>query len=485
MHPISTPDPRRWKALSFIALAQLMVVLDTTVVNIAMPAAQSGLGMPDRDRQWIIAAYTLAFGGLLLFGGRVADLVGRKRTFLIGLAGFAVASAIGGAAVNGPMLIAARAMQGTCGALLAPSALALITVAFTDTAERAKAFGVYGAIAGGGGAIGLVLGGILTEYLNWRWSLYISIPFAVIAGVGALAVIREPSAVRDPGRLDVPGVLLSTGGLVLLVSAFAATESEGWTGSLTLRLFAVAIGLLAAFVVVESRVKAPLLPLSVLADRTRGGVYLALGLSVISLYGLFLFMTYYLQIVKEFSPVVTGLAFLPMAVCLAIGSTQIAGRLPRVAPKVVMGGGFAVAAVGVLLLTRLRVDSGYFTLVLPAGILLGLGLGTAFVPAMNLATLGVDERDAGVASAVAVAVQQLGGSIGTVVLNSVAAVSTAGYIAAHSTGRGEPTKAVEHAGMTHGFAFASWWTVAILLLAVLSTVALVGRVSGRSPVRVG
>ncbi len=284
-----TPDPGRWKALVFIALAQLMVVLDATIVNIALPSAQQDLGISDGNRQWVITAYALAFGGLLLFGGRIADLWGRKRTFIVGLAGFAAASALGGAATGEAMMLGARALQGAFGALLAPAALSLLAVTFTDAKERAKAFGIYGAIAGGGGAVGLILGGFLTEYLNWRWTFFVNIPFAVVAAVGAYLVVREPADGRNRSPLDVPGVILSTLGLVALVYGFTRAESEGWSDAGTIGLFVGSAVLLLAFVVTESRVKSPLLPLRVLADRNRGGVYLSLGLAVIAMFGLFLF----------------------------------------------------------------------------------------------------------------------------------------------------------------------------------------------------
>ncbi|MGO4421600.1 MFS transporter, partial [Streptomyces sp. MCAF7] len=273
-------DPRRWKALIFIALAQLMVVLDATIVNIALPSAQDALDISDGNKQWVITAYALAFGGLLLFGGRLADLWGRKQTFIVGLIGFAAASALGGAALNSPMLMGARALQGIFGALLAPSALSLLAVTFTDAKERAKAFGIFGAIAGGGGAVGLILGGVLTEYMNWRWTFFVNIPFAIVAAVGAISVIREPAESRNPAKLDIPGVLLATLGLVSLVYGFTRAESDGWTAGITLGLFVAAVVLLAAFAVVESRVKAPLLPLRVVTNRNRGGVYLSLGLAI-------------------------------------------------------------------------------------------------------------------------------------------------------------------------------------------------------------
>ncbi|RSS41965.1 MFS transporter [Streptomyces sp. WAC08241] len=460
-----TPDPGRWKALVFIALAQLMVVLDATIVNIALPSAQQDLGISDGNRQWVITAYALAFGGLLLFGGRIADLWGRKRTFIVGLAGFAAASALGGAATGEAMMLGARALQGAFGALLAPAALSLLAVTFTDAKERAKAFGIYGAIAGGGGAVGLILGGFLTEYLNWRWTFFVNIPFAVVAAVGAYLVVREPADGRNRSPLDVPGVILSTLGLVALVYGFTRAESEGWSDAGTIGLFVGSAVLLLAFVVTESRVKSPLLPLRVLADRNRGGVYLSLGLAVIAMFGLFLFLTYYLQVVKGYSPVRTGFAFLPMIVGMITGSTQIGARLmTRVPPRLLMAPGFLAAAVGMLLLTRLEIGTSYAGLILPAQLLLGLGMGTAFMPAMSLATHGVDPRDAGVASAMVNTSQQVGGAIGTALLNTIAASATTAYLTGHAAGATTPAaqKLLQLQGMVEGYAAAIWWAVGIL-----------------------
>jgi EmrB/QacA subfamily drug resistance transporter len=458
-------DPRRWTALVFIALAQLMVVLDATIVNIALPSAQHALGISDGNKQWVITAYTLAFGGLLLFGGRIADLVGRKRMFIIGLLGFAGASALGGAAVNTGMLLGARALQGAFGALLAPAALSLLSVMFAEAKERAKAFGIYGAIAGGGGAIGLILGGLLTEHLDWRWTLFVNVAIAVVAVTGAALVIREPEGARNRNGLDIPGVLLGTLGLVALVYAFTRAESNGWSAGSTVGLFVAAVVLLAAFAVVESRVKAPLLPLRVVADRNRGGVYLSLGLAVIGMFGLFLFLTYYLQVVKGYSPVTTGLAFLPMVAGMITGSTQIGARLmTRVPPRWLMGPGFLVGAVGMLVLTRISVGSSYAGLVLPGEILLGLGLGTAFMPAMSLATYRVQPRDAGVASAMVNTSQQVGGSIGTALLNTIAASATAAFARTHHAGSPAAAKLLMAQGVVHGYSTAIWWAVGILLV---------------------
>ncbi|MEV4558908.1 MFS transporter [Kitasatospora sp. NPDC049285] len=466
------PDPRRWKALAFIALAQLMVVLDATVVNIALPSAQVDLGFADSTRQWVITAYALAFGGLLLFGGRVADLWGRRRTFMVGLIGFAAASALGGAAANTAMLLGARALQGVFGALLAPAALSLLAVMFTDGKERAKAFGIYGAVAGGGGAIGLILGGVLTEYLNWRWTFYVNIPFAVIAIVGAVMVIREPAVGLNRNRLDIPGVLLVTTGLVSLVYGFTRAESNGWGDGTTIALFVAAAVLLAAFVFVESRVKAPLLPLRVIADRNRGGVYLSLGMAVIGMFGLFLFLTFYMQQVLGYSPVKNGLAFLPMVAGMITGSTQIGARLmTRVPARFLMAPGFLVAALGMLILTQIDVGTSYWQ-VLPGLVLMGLGMGTAFMPAMSLATYGVQPRDAGVASAMVNTSQQVGGAIGTALLSTVANSAATAYAKAHGAAATNPDL-FKLQVQVHSYSTAIWWSFGILILAGLTAFTLV------------
>lgn len=463
---IRLPDPSRWKALAFIALAQLMVVLDATIVNIALPHAQTALGITDANKQWVITAYALAFGGLLLFGGRIADLWGRKRTFVVGLIGFALASALGGAAQNQGMLFGSRALQGVFGALLAPAALSLLAVMFTDAKERAKAFGIYGAIAGGGGAVGLILGGFLTQTLNWRWTFFVNIPFAIVAAAGAYFVIREPAGSRNRSSLDIPGVVLSALGLVSLVYGFTRAESSGWSDALTIGTFVAAGVLLLAFVLTESRVKSPLLPLRVVMDRNRGGVYLSLGLAIIAMFGLFLFLTYYLQVVQGYSPIKTGFAFMPMIVGMITGSTQIGARLmTRVPARLLMGPGFLTAAVGMLLLTQLEIDSSYAAVVLPGQLLLGLGMGTAFMPAMSLATHGVEPRDSGVASAMVNTSQQVGGAIGTALLNTIAASAATAYATSHAALGATDPELLKLQSMVHGFTGAIWWAVGILVVA--------------------
>ncbi|MFJ9200019.1 MFS transporter [Streptomyces flaveolus] len=457
-------DPRRWWGLVVIALAQLMVVLDATIVNIALPSAQRDLGMSDANRQWVITAYTLAFGGLLLLGGRIADLVGRKRTFVIGLIGFAAASALGGAAVSPAMLFGARALQGVFAAVLAPSALSLLTTTFTDSRERGKAFGIYGALAGSGAAVGFIVGGVLTEFLNWRWCLFVNIPIAVVAVTGALVLLRDRPGHADV-RLDVPGVVLGCGGLVALVYGFSEAQPRGWSDPLVLALFAAGVVLLGIFVWWQTRAPVPLLPLHIIRDRNRAGCFLTMMLAVIGMFGLFLFMTYYLQVILDYSPVQTGLAFLPLTATIVIGSTQISARLlPRVGPRMLMAPGMLLASGGMVILTQMTVHSQYTTDILPALLLMGLGMGLTFMPVFSTATAGVAPQDAGVTSATVNTSQQVGGSIGTALLNTVATSTSASWIASHLT---DPTRREEiiKEGIVHGYTVAIWLAAGIMLLA--------------------
>jgi EmrB/QacA subfamily drug resistance transporter len=299
----STGDhDRRWLILAMLSVAQLMVVLDATIVNIALPSAQQALHFSDSSRQWVVTAYTLGFGSLLLLGGRLSDLFGRKLILITGLVGFAVASAVGGTAHSFNTLIAARAVQGIFAALLAPAALSLLTTTFTDSRERGKAFGVFGAIAGAGAGIGLLLGGFLTEYLSWRWCLYVNLVFAAIAATGALLLLPKQARPARP-RLDIPGVLTGSAGLFALVYGFSEADRNGWGASSTMGFLAAGVALLVAFVVIERRVAHPLLPLRIVANRSRGGAYLAMLITAMGMFGVFLFLTYYLQQTLGYSPV--------------------------------------------------------------------------------------------------------------------------------------------------------------------------------------
>ncbi len=445
------PADRRWLVLVVVAVAQLMVVLDSTVVNIALPSAQRSLGFPNSDRQWVVTAYALAFGSLLLVGGRLGDMYSRKWVFITGLAGFAISSAIGGAAVSFEMLVAARTLQGAFGAILAPSALGTLVSTFQDPRERGRAFGVFGSVAAGGGGVGLILGGVLTQYLSWRWTLYVNLVFAVIAAAGALAFMRSSRAANPP-RMDWPGAVLACAGLFFIVFGFSHAETAGWTATLTIGSLVLGVLLLAGFVVAERRSSHPLLPLRVILDRTRGGSYVAVGLSGIAIFGVFLFLTYYLQDVKGYSPVTSGLSFLPMIGCILLSSNVSSiVTLPRWGPRVLIASGMLLGAAGMTYLTQLTVTSSYVGGILPALLLLGLGFGMIFAPAINTATAGVQRQDSGVASALVNTMQQVGGSIGTSALSTIALTATASYLAVNHTGRLAPAVAATH-GYTVAFA---------------------------------
>jgi EmrB/QacA subfamily drug resistance transporter len=448
---------RRWLILGVVCLAQLMVVLDATVVNIALPTAQRDLAFSNADRQWVVTAYSLAFGGLLLLGGRLSDLLGRKRMLITGMVGFAAASALGGAATGFGMLLAGRAIQGAFGAMLAPAALSTLTVTFTNPAERGKAFGLYGAIAGAGGAVGLLLGGVLTEYLSWRWCLYINVVFSVAAVTAAVRLLRNQR--RDTGvRLDVPGTVLVVAGLICVVYGLSRAETDGWGAPLTITLLVVGVVLLMVFAGVEQRVAHPLLPLRIVLDRFRGGAYLAIGLSATGMFGIFLFLTYFLQESLGYSPVTTGLAFLPMiAALMASSTTSSALLMPRMGPRLLVPAGLVIAAGGlVILAAELGSDTSYVAVILPALVVVGAGLGLVFGCAMNTATYGAARADAGVASAMVNTCQQIGGSIGTALLNTIAASALSSYLVTH----GHSPAAVAAAAV-HSYVVAFWVSAAI------------------------
>lgn len=455
---MSTLDPLRWKALFVIAVAQLMVILDATIVNIALPSIQADLGISDADRQWVVTAYTLTFGGLLLLGGRIADFAGRKRMFIISLVAFAAASALGGLAANAELLYAARGLQGVSAAVLAPAALALISVTFTDSKERAKAFAVYGALSGGGAAIGLVLGGALTEFASWRWTLWINVPIALLAIALAIPFVRESRTEARTGY-DVPGAVTVTLGLLAIIFGITRAESEGWTGTSTLVFLGVGLVLLAFFVVIESRSPHALLPLRILANRNRGGAYLASFFIGVGLFAIFLFLSYFFQGVLGYSPLESGLLFLPLTAGIIVSAGITSRLLPIIGPRFITGGGFALTIVGLLLLQRMSENSTYIGDILPSMILVGLGIGFVFVPLSATALFGVGDADAGVASAVLNAAQQVGGSVGVAFLNTIATSATTAYIVANQLSGPNGAALVE--GFTTGF----FWSAAILLVA--------------------
>jgi len=474
------PDPRRWLILVIIAVAQLMIVLDLTVMNLALPSAQKALHFSDVDRQWIVTAYALSFGSLLLFCGRLADLVGRKLMFITGLTGFAVASAVGGASVNFEMLVTARACQGVFAAMLAPAALSLLTTTFSDPKERGKAFGVYGAIAGAGAAVGLLLGGALTSYLSWRWCLYINLVFAAVAIAGGALLLKKQERLPG-GKLDIPGVILVSGGVFCLVYGFSNAALHGWSAASTYGFLVAGVVLLVAFAFWQGRASHPLLPPRVVLDRNRGAAYLAILIVGAGLFGIFLFLTYYMQVSLGYSPVISGVAFLPMVACVATAA-NVANivLLPRIGPKPIVIVAFLLLMGGQIWLTRIGVRGDYVADILGPLMITGIGMGFLFSTAINTGTYGIDPRDAGVASASVNTGQQLGGSIGTSLLNTIAASATTAYITTHlSALHGHPTQATLHvvqaAGFVHGYTTVFWWCTGLFAVGAVVCGALMRR----------
>jgi EmrB/QacA subfamily drug resistance transporter len=448
----------RWIALAVIGVAQLMIILDASIVTIALPKAARALDISDANRQWVQTAYTLSFGGLLLLGGRIADYVGRKRVFLIGLLGFAGASALGGAAQNAGELFGARALQGAFAALLAPSVLSLITTTFTEAAERAKAFAVYGAISGTGGAIGLIAGGALTDLVSWRWTLFVNTPIAIAVAIASLPLIKESRAEGDR-RYDVPGAVIATAGLVSLVYGFTEASVHSWTAPLTVGLIGAAVALLTAFVVWEQRTSHPLLPMRIVLDRNRGGAFGAFLLATLGMFATFLFLTFFFQTVLGWSPLKSGFAFLPFPLGIITSATIASRTLPRFGPRPLATIGFSMATLGLVWMTQLTPDSSYVLHIAPAMLLMSLGMGHVFVPLSSTALLGVPQHDAGVASALVNTMQQVGGSLGVAFLNTIATNATVAFAASHG--------GVSPAAVTHGFTTAFTWSAGVFALATI------------------
>jgi EmrB/QacA subfamily drug resistance transporter len=455
---------KRWWILAVIGIAQLMVVLDATIVNIALPTAQQDLGFSDDNRQWIVTAYALAFGSLLLLGGRLGDFFGRKRIFVVGLLGFAIASAIGGTAQSFEVLVASRALQGVFGALLAPGALSLLSTTFTRADERGKAFGIFGAIGGGGAGVGLLLGGVLTEYLSWRWCLYVNLAFAIPAAIGALALLHDEAPEVKP-RIDIPGTVTATAGLFALVYGFSHAETTSWSNTTTIVSLIVAVVLLVAFVMLQLRSTHPLLPMRVVLDRYRGASYLGIAISGAGMFGVFLFLTYYLQQNLGYSPVTTGLAFLPMVGAIMITATASTSSLvPRFGPRPLVVLGMLLGAAGLVCLAQLGTTATYAIDILPGLLLMGAGMGLIFAPAISTATLGVEPRDAGVASAMVNTGQQVGGSVGTALLSTLSASAVSSYL----VGKGSSPQVAAEAAV-HGYTTAFWVSAGIFLVGAIVT----------------
>ncbi|KQY33688.1 Puromycin resistance protein pur8 [Nocardia sp. Root136] len=423
----------RWWALVVLSAAQLMVVLDATVITIALPYAQRDLGISDGDKQWALTAYTLIFGGLLLLGGRMADYLGRRRIFLVGLVGFAAASALAGLAQTGPQLFIGRGLQGAFAALLAPAALSLLSVIFTDVQERARAFAVFAGITAGGIAFGLIVGGALTEFASWRWTLLMNTPIALIAVVGAVAVIARDIPVPRTGGYDLPGAVTVTFGLVSIVYGFSRAAEHGWLAGSTLGLLGAGFALLIAFVLIEARSANPLLPLRIPGEINRGGALLAALLIPIAMFAMFLFLSFYYQNTLGYSPLKAGIAFLPFPVGIGIAAGITSSLMPKFGPRPLMVVGALLGVVGLLWLAQLSYGDGYALSVLPAQLLMALGMGPLFVGMQAVALHQVDAEDSGVASALLNAAQQVGGAVGTALLTTLSVQAAENYVTDNPT----------------------------------------------------
>lgn len=455
-----TGSARSWWALGVIALTQLVVVLDGTIVNIALPKAQVDLGLSDAQRGWVVTAYALVFGALLLLGGRIADYWGRKRAFMLGMIGFGLSSLYGGLAQNAFDLILARGLQGLFAALLAPAALALLTVTFPFGRSRNTAFAVYGAVAGSGAAVGLLLGGVLTEYASWRWCLLVNLFFVLVAVVVGAVVLDES---RAPGRahLDLWGAVTVTLGFGALVYGFTLAE-YGWQRVDTVACIGAGVLLLAAFVWIESRVAHPLLPLRILRNRVRAGAYIVQAVLGSVLIGSTMYLAFHLQLVMGLAPLAAGLATVVMTAATLVVVPIFTRLLPLWGPRPLMVAGPALAGIGMLWLSRITPDGSYALEVLPGLLLVGAGVGMTFVPLQNLALVGIDQADAGAASAAVNASMQLGGSIGLSVFALAALRGSAG--AAHLGERAAMTAG--HAAVFLAAAIALFLGAAIALICI-------------------
>ncbi|WP_036725952.1 MFS transporter [Patulibacter minatonensis] len=452
-------ESNRWAVLALIGVAQLMVVLDATIVNIALPSAQTDLGFSPENRQWVVTAYALAFGSLLLIGGRLGDLFGRKWTFVGGLIGFSIASFIGGLAPSFGVLVAARALQGVFGALLAPAALGLLTVTFADSPDRPKAFGIFAAVATAGASVGLILGGVLTDALSWRWCLYVNLVIAIPAAVVALRLISAERPSHRP-RIDWIGTALACLGLFCLVFGFSEAERKSWDATSTIAFLVAAVVILTAFVLTQRRVKGPLLPLHIVLHRARGGAYLSIVVAASGMFAVFLFLTYFMQKNLEFSPLKTGIAFLPMTAAIFIMAPTIQTKiLPRLGVRPIVMTGMTLGFLSMLFFTQLDPSSTYAGDVLPGLVLLGIGMPCVFAPSFATATLGVDRQDAGVASAMVNTSQQVGGAVGTAILSTVFTQASDSYLESHAR-----TATVAGDAAIHGYTVA--FTFATVLFAI-------------------
>jgi EmrB/QacA subfamily drug resistance transporter len=421
----------RWLILGIVCIAQFMVILDATIVNVALPSVQHGLHFSQSSLQWVVNSYTLFFGGFLLLGGRASDLIGRQRLFVGGVVVFTVASAVNGVAQSSGMLVGGRALQGLGAALVSPAALAIVTTTFEEGRDRAKAMGVWSAIAAGGGAVGLVLGGLLTEYLSWRWVFFINLPIGVIAIILSLRYVPDATAEEKPATADVAGAVTVTGGLLVLVYGIVKAQAYGWTSWKTLAFGLLAVALLGAFTWIESHSREPLIRLGIFRKRSLTASNTAMLLVAAGMFAMFYFASLYLQEVRDYSPVRAGLAFVPFTVGIVIGAGLSQSLVARLGARWVPVIGLVLSIVGELLFVRISVHGGYLNQLFPAIMIMSIGMGLVFVPLTLVATTNIAHEDAGLASGLFNTSQQVGGALGLAILSSLAASRTAHLTSSH------------------------------------------------------
>jgi EmrB/QacA subfamily drug resistance transporter len=422
---LSTTETNKWVVLVLVCLAQFMVVLDATIVNVALPSIQVDLDLSEANLQWIVNAYTLVFGGFLLLGGRAGDLLGRKRLFLAGLVVFTVASLLNGLAVNEGMLIASRALQGLGAAFISPAALSIISTTFSEGKERARALGVWAAIAVGGAAVGLILGGVLTQVFSWPWIFFVNVPVGIVGFLFSLRLIPESRDEHAHRSFDVGGAVTVTGGLMALVYAIVKAETAGWGSATTIGFFALSAILLASFILIELRSQAPLVRLSIFRVRSLLTANVVMLLVASGMFAMFFFNTLYIQRVLGFGPLKAGLAFLPFTAGVIVSAGLASQFAPRIGVRPIAATGMVISTIGLLLLVRLPVDGSYLSDVLPSLLITSLGMGSVFMPLTLVATTGLVDDDQGLASGLFNTSQQIGGALGLAVLSTIAAGRTA------------------------------------------------------------
>ena len=452
---------RRWSALALIVTAQFMVILDVAIVNVALPSIKSDLSFSQANLQWVISAYAIMFGGVLLLGGRLADVLGRRRLFVSGLALFAASSLLCGLAWSEGSLIAFRALQGLGGALLAPAALSLLMTTFAEGRERNLALGIYGAASGSGAAVGVLLGGLLTSYLSWSWVFFINVPVGLAAIALTPALLPADTTVTSKRHFDVPGAVSITSGLMLLVYATTRATSDGWTAPVTLTLLGLSAALIVAFFAIELRSPAPLLPLRIFRSRTLSAANAAMAIIGAVVFSQFFLLTLYVQDVLHYSAVQSGVAFSAFALTVVVVSNLAQVVVTRIGARPTLVAGLAASALSIAWLTRLPVDGHYFWDLFPAFVLGGAGMGLSFVPVTIASLTGVERADAGVASGLVNTSRQIGGAVGLAAVSAIAATSTSAFATAHGVAAGSPV------ALDHGFKVGLYVLDALLLVGLL------------------